>query len=489
MAYFRPYSPSKVLFAIVLGCATTGVAKAQHIWLDPRVDARISLTDNARLTLKDRESDAVINVSAGFNVRVQSKRTQGAIDFSNDYLYYVSDGGTELRQNLFGTIDSEVWKDHLTLGARASVQQQYLDQRGSLSNNFANRTSNRRILQNYTGTAILRGGLRDVADWRVSYRFGLSLTPADNLEDETLTVNFSDTTSHEILASVGSGERFGNFSWRLFGNSSRVIRSLNVNDFRKESGGAELTYKFNRFFAVTGSVHTSSNDFQSEELSQQGFGWEAGFRWTPGRKLDLSVRTGREGQRETWFVSLQHFFSARVDFNGSYQDIITASSLITNDNIQNFRFNEQNGLVDGQGLPIDEADPRFSYSDVDFRRRVAQGTLTWRHKRTQMYFSGNVEWRTFDNDTGTANTWGASTGFNHRINRNTTLSGGLSYRRSRFEGSTRLDNYIEANLDWSKTISKHFSAMIGYKHSERQSNEPGADLEENSLTFYIRGTF
>ncbi|MBV1901963.1 MAG: TIGR03016 family PEP-CTERM system-associated outer membrane protein [Kordiimonadaceae bacterium] len=467
----------------------SAAATAQHIWLDPRAESRLTLTDNALLTLKDRQQDTVLSASAGINIRAEGRKTRAAIDYSVDYLYFISDSSDDIRQQMFGTIDSEVWENHLTLGARASLQQQFLDQRGSLSNSFANRTSNRRLLQTYTGTALLKGGWRDIADWRVNYRFGLSKTPADDLTDETLTSNFSDTTSHEVNASVGSGERFNYMSWRLFANTRRVNRNLDVNNFRYDRAGGELTYKFNRFFSINGSASYSTNDFQSAELSEDGFGWEGGFRWTPGRKLDLAVRAGKEGNRSTWYASLQHFFSARLDFNGSYQDTITANTLITNDNVQNFRFNETAGLVDGSGQPVDESDPHFSYSDIDFRRRVAQGTLTWRHKRTQVFINGSYEWRTFDNGSGTAKSWGGSTGFEHNINRNTLLTGGLSYRRSRFEGSTRLDNYIQADLNWSKTISRYFKAVIGYAHSERQSNQPGADLEENTLTFYLRGTF
>ena len=489
MAKFKPLSLGNAGIVILLSAVYGQAALAQHVWLDPRAESRVTLTDNALLTLTDRQQDAVLNVSGGLNVRVEGKYTKAAIDYSADYLYFLSDGSREFRQQAFGTIDSEVWKDHLTLGARASLQQQFLDQRGSLSNSFANRTSNRRLLQTYTGTAHLKGGMRNIADWRVNYRYGISKTPADDLTDETLTANFSDTTSHEVTASIGSGERYNYFSWRLFGNTRRVNRNLDVNDFRYDKAGGELTYKFNRFFSVNGSAGYSQNDFQSDILSEDGFSWEGGFRWTPGRKLDLSVRTGKEGNRRTWFASLQHFFSVRLDFNGTYQDTITANTLITNDAVQNFRFNEELGLVDGAGQPIDEADPRFSFSDVDFRRRVAKGTLTWRHKRTEAYLNGSYEWRTFDNELGTARSWGASTGFEHNINEDTVLSGGLSYRRSRFEGSTRLDNYIQGDLNWSKTISRYFRAVIGYAHSERQSNQIGADLEENTLTFYLRGTF
>jgi len=477
---------SAVFFLFVIG---THSAFAQHVWIDPRAEGRITLTDNANLTEANRIQDAVLNVSPAINIRVEGARTRAAIDYAFDYLYFLSDGGTDTRHNLFGTLESEVWEDHLTLQGRASMRQQYLDQRGSLSNNFANRTDNRRMLQNYTGTAIMRGGLKDFADWRATYRFGISETPADNLDDDTLTTNFSDTVSHEVTLSLGSGKRFNNFEWRLFADSSRVQRSLDVNDFRNEHAGAELTYKFSRFFSLIGSIGYSRNNFQSEELSEDGLSWEGGFRWTPGRKLDLEVRHGREGKRKTWYGTLRHFFTVRFDFTGSYQDTITANSIITNDSLQDYRFDEDIGIRDGQGLPVDESDPRFSFSDVDFRRRVAQGTFTLRQKRTQWYVSGNMEWRTFDDDSGTARSEGISGGFEHKINEKTSLSGSVGYRRSRFEDQTRVDDFITANLDWTKTVSRYFRIAVGYAHSERQSTEQGSDLEENSLTFYIRGTF
>jgi len=490
LAHFWPYKILNKVFIIGVWLSVSFSALAEERWLlDIRGEARVTFTDNALLTLSDRMPDTVLNVSPGLNARVETRKITAGLDYAFDYFYFITDGSTDLRHKLFGTFDAEVIEDHLNIGARASLREQFIDQRGSISNNFANKTDNRRLIQNYTSTAILKGGMRDIADWRLTYRFGLSRTPADDLTDETLTVNFSDTTSHEMVASVGSGERFNNFEWRAFASSSRIIRSLDVNDFRYERMGGELTYKFNRFFRLIGSANHSKNDFQTEVLSEDGFGWEAGFRWTPGRKLDLTILHGREGLRQTWNGSLQYFFSARLDFNATYQDIISANTIVTNDSLQGFNFDREQGISNNGGLPVDEADPVFTYSDTDFRRRAARGTFTLRQKRTQLYLSGTIERRTFDDNTGTAGSWGVSSGFKRDITERSTISGDVVFRRSSFEGQTRIDNYIQAKLDWSATISRYFKAAIGLSHSERQSNEAGADLEENALTFYLRGTF
>lgn len=471
-------------------------ASAQHIYFDPRAEVRLSATDNANLTETDKVKDGVLNSAIGFNARVDGNRANLAVDYSLDHFLFLSDGGTDYRQNLFGTLDAEVWEDHFTVIGRASLRQQFLDQASSLSGSSANRTDNRRLVQEYTGTGIFRAGLRDFADARLTYRVGITRSPADNLLDETLPVNFSDSTSHEFSGSIDSGDRFRLFQWRLFGDSTRVLRSLDVNDFRRERAGGEVIVKFNRFFQVTGNLNVSSNDLQSEVLSEEGFGWEAGFRWTPGRKLDLSVTYGREGAREIWYASLQHFFSIRLDFTGSYTDTISANAIVSNNNLNSLRFNGQQGIENGAGLPIDETDPNFSFSDTDFRRRAAVGTFTLRQRRTTSYLTGNAEWRTFDDGTGTGRSWGASIGTDHKINEKTSISARLSFRQSLFDNgvvvdtlTSRVDDFIVGNLSWTKTVSKYLRIALSYDHSQRFSNVEGQDLEENVLTFYLRGTF
>lgn len=467
----------------------TTSATAQHVYFDPRAEVRVTATDNANLTETDKVFDGALNTAVGLNMRIDGTRIRAAVDYSLDHFLFFSDFGEEYRQNLFGTLDAEVIKDHFNLIGRASLRQQFLDQRGALSGSAANRTSNRRLVQSYTTTAILKGGIVDFADFRLSYRLGIQESPADNLDDDTLPINFSDSITHDVLASISSGTRFRGFQWRLFASSSRITRSLDVNDFRNERAGAEATIVLNRYLQLIGNVNYSANDFQSAVLSEDGFGWEAGFRWTPGQKLDLSLRYGREGNREVWYAALQHFFSVRLDFNGTYTDTITANNIVTNDNLGSLQFNPEGGIFNGQQRPIDETDPNFSFSDVDFRRRSATGTFTLRGRRTEYFLSGFYEWRTFDDGTGTGRARGLSIGFDHDINEKTQLSSRLSFRQSLFEDGVRVDDFITGNLTWSRSLARNLQFNISYDHSNRLSNVDGQNLQENALTVYLRGIF
>ncbi len=479
--------PLSVLF---LGAVADGqVVHAEHSWFDPRAELKLSFSDNTTLVETDKVSDVVLNLGTGLNTRFEGARTTVAVDYAYDYLYFFRDGVEDHRQGMFGTLDAEVWENHFNVTARAGLRETFLDRGGGVSKSIANRSENRRLIQNYMLGGKLKGSVWDYADWKVGYRLSFMFSPADNLNDTTLTTNFSDTVSHEITASVGSGYRFNKFEWKVAASSSRVQRNLDVNDYLTERLNGELWYKFNRHFSVVGSIGYTRNGFQTAELAADGLAWEVGARWNPGRKLDLSVRRGEEGLRKIWTVQLQHFFNVRWDLKGSYTDTLSANSIVLANNLQSYQFNDENGIIDNQGLPVDESDPNFSLSDVDFRRRLINVVLTRRHKRTQAYLSANKEWRTFDSGDGTASSWGTSLGFKHKITKTSTLSGTLSYRHSRFEDTIRVDEYVIGSLEWSEKLSRYARIAVSYSHSRRLSNEAGADLEENSLTFYLRGTF
>ncbi|WP_262691491.1 TIGR03016 family PEP-CTERM system-associated outer membrane protein [Kordiimonas aestuarii] len=475
-----------LLVAHAMGAAP---AFAQHVWIDPRAESKVTWSDNVDLTNANRKSGTVLNASAGLNTRIEGRRLKGALDYALDYYYFLNDGDTDLRHSMFGVLDAEIWKNHLSMNARANLQQVFLSQNASISHSAANRSDNRRLVQNYTGSALMKGGMRDFADWRVNYRYGLTLTPADNLDDETLTTNFSDSQSHELQASMGSGKRFNNLEWRLFARSTRILRNLDVNDFRTEEAGAELWYKFNRHFSIVGEISRSSNDFQSDTLSEEGLGWEAGFRWTPGRKLDMTVRHGEVGNRKTWTARLQYLFTARLNLSGSYTDTLSSDSIVLNDNLQRYQFDENQGITDGNGLPVDERDPTFTLTDIDFRRQNATALLSLLRKRGRVYISGNWERRTYDDDSGTSSSWGASAGFLHKINKTTNLTGVFSYRQSRFASQLQVDNYIVGNLQWNRSVSRYFKVTVSADHTQRLSNQPGSDLMENAITLHLRGTF
>ncbi|UTW54154.1 TIGR03016 family PEP-CTERM system-associated outer membrane protein [Kordiimonas sp. SCSIO 12610] len=464
--------------------------RQQDYAIEPRLEVGATFSDNVNLQENDRVSDLVLRASPGINLRGNGRRFEGSLDYSADFLWFLNDGDTDIRHNLFGLANAEVVRDHFFLSGRATIQETFLDREEGFSGNIANRSANRQVVQTYTGEARLQGRFNNVANWSIGYELGLTFSPADDLDNENLSTFFSDSVSHEVTALVDSGDRFSNLRWQLFANARRVSRSIDeAGSFRDDRAGVDLTYKLTREFALVGSAGVSNNDFNIFLLDNDGFFWNSGFLWTPSDRLTLTARAGKDGERTTVSGSFFHRLSKRVNIEASYTDELSTNSLILNDNLDTFNFNNQFGIVDGNGRTLNNIDPSFTLSDVDFRRRFGRVRLEWFRKRTTLFVTGDAEWRTFDNNTGTARTLGGSVGYDRNLDRKTTLRVAASYRRTEFENSARVDNFILGSVSWTRRLSRHINLSVSYNYSDRLSNEAGQDIRENAVSAFIRGTF
>ncbi len=462
----------------------------QDYAIEPRIEVGTTFSDNVNLQENDRASDLVLRASPGINLRGKGKRFEGSLDYAADFLWFLSDGDTDVRHNLFGLANAEVIRDRFFLSGRATVQETFLNREDGFSGNIANRSGNRQVVQTYTGEALFQGRFQNLANWSLEYEFGLTFSPADDLDDDSLTTFFSDSVSHEVTALVDSGERFRNIRWQAFANARRVNRSIDeAGSFRDDRAGVDLTYYLTREFALVGSAGISNNDFNIFLLDNDGFFWNAGFLWNPSDRLTLTGRSGRDGGRTTFSGNLFHRLSKRINIEANYTDELSTNSLILNDNLDTFNFNNQFGIVDGNGRTLNNIDPSFTLSDVDFRRRIGSVRLEWFRKRTTFFVTGDAEWRTFDNDTGTARTFGGSVGYDRNLDRKTTLRIAASYRRTEFENSERVDNFILGSVSWTRRLSRHLNVSVAYNYSDRLSNEAGQDIRENAISAFIRGTF
>lgn len=462
----------------------------QKYVIESHIELGTTFSDNVNLQENDRVSDLVLRASPEISLRGKSNRFEGALNYSADFLWFLRDGDTDVRHNLFGLANAEVIRNRFFLSGRATIQETFLDREEGFSGSIANRSANRQVLQTYTGEARFQGRFNNIADWSIGYELGLTFSPADDLDDDSLTTFFSDTVSHEVTALVDSGQRFHNLRWQLSANSRRVDRSINgTGDFEDDRAKFDLTYNFTREFAVVGAVGVSNNEFNTAFLDNDGFFWNAGFLWSPSDRLSLTARAGRDGNRTTYSGNLFHRISRRVNLEANYSDVLSTNSLVLNDNLDTFNFNNQFGIVDGSGRTLSNVDPNFTLSDVDFRQRSGRVRLEWLKKRTTFFVTGDAEWRTFDNNTGTARSFGGSAGYNRNLDRQSTLRITASYRRTEFESSAREDDFILGSVSWTRRLSQHLNLSVAYNYSDRLSNEAGRDIRENAISAFIRGTF
>ncbi|WND02605.1 hypothetical protein QGN29_13720 [Temperatibacter marinus] len=467
------------------------IAAQSIIEIDVRGEWKATYSDNLNLAIdgETKEGGIVLNASPGFDVRLKFAKTEFAIDYWMDYFYFLDDKSTDIRHNLFGTFDTYLFDRKLNISARAGIQQEFIDRQGGYSNSDANRSNNRRTIQNYNTSAQWRSRVFDLANLEMGYRFGQVYSPADDLDDETLTVNFSDTISHNLTGTLSSGKRFHNFEWKVSGNYQRVEKSLIEEDFSEWRYAAEGEFKPNRFISFDFGYGIRGNNAQTDKLDLDNRFWSYGVSLKPGPKLNLSFNREDLGSRNYDTLSVYYQITSRVNFRLTHSVDFTSNALGLADRLQQTNFEQEFGIDDGTGLPVDDSDISFSLSDIDYEQYIWNGTLTWNKKRDSFYFTGNRERRVFDADIPNSWSWGGSAGWERQINRLTTISATVSYRKNFIDGGNRIDEYKTGAVDWQKTLSKYFKAALSYAYTRRSSTDPTGNLSENAITFYLRGTF
>ena len=486
---FLVIAASVALSACITGSQTTNPNDNLRFAFEPRGEVTLTLTDNANLTESNRVGDAVLGITPGFNFRRRGPRLEASVDYSYNYLTFLESGETDGRHNLFGLVDLDVWRNRLAVEFRGSLQQTFLNRQAGLSGSIANISENRRLVQTYSTGLNFNTDIRDWVDVNTRYQFAIQLSPADNLDDPTITSNFSDTVSHDLTHSLSTGERFNRFFARGSVSVRRAIRSLDVNNFRDDRALAEAGYRFSEAFRVRGGVGWAVNDLQLAVNQEDGFTWDVGFDWTPSRRTSLSASYGREGSRQTTTIDFETEPTRRTRFIARYTDQIQAVAFELADGVENLSFDEDFGIVTSQGLPASTANPVFTLNDVDFRQKAASATLQWNHRRDAYFINGTYEERTFDDGSGTSITWGVSQSLRHSINPREEVTLSSSFRRNEFEGGERVDDNWRASVEYRKTFSRFFIGAMTYSYSYRNSSVQGGDLLENALTFYLRATF
>lgn len=478
---------------MVSACITGSQSPNQNdrlrLAFEPRAEASASFTDNVTLTDTNRQSDIVLGVSPGISIRRQGPRLTASLDYSVDLLYFINSDETDDRQNLFGLINLEVIEDHLQFEGRASLRETFVDRSGGLSGSIANLSSNRQLVQTYTGTSTYQTRLANWADINTRYTFTAQFSSADDLDDTTQTINFSDTQSHDFVHEVSTGERFGRLNIRAQLAARRVFRSLDVNNFRDDTAFLEVGYRVKRNFNIRASAGYAENNLVFFNNQEDGLLWNAGFTWNPSRRSALSVDLGREGNRSTANINFNFQPTRRITVTGRYLDQIQAVTFELAQGVQSLEFDEDFGVVTQGGLPASSINPTFTLSDVDFRQKIFSITAQWRNRRNRYFINASSEERRFDDGSGTSETWGVSQGLVHQINPRDEISVSSSFRRNIFETGDRVDDFYRATIEYKSVLSRFFIGAVTYNFSYRNSNVQTADLLENSLTLYLRVAF
>ena len=470
----------------------------------PTLNNSATFTDNVKQSANNRESALILSVTPGFTlVSKGSRRVQASVGYGlSGVARFGGDNSTDLNHNLSATGKAELVEDFLFLDGTARISQELISLLGSPSDANTN-SSNRATVGTYSFSPYVQKRLGTFATAQARYTHSGAIF-GDNAG--------SNIASDALTASLGSGSRFNDFNWGLNYSLRKAEYADNgttrAGNATFESTSATLGYALSRKFRVFTTVGRDSNDFINASQSNGNF-YTAGFGWSPSRRTSLDASAGKRFLGNTFALSLlhrSHFSNWNIKYSEDVSDISqqfltrgaifayawkcgnSPQPLFTNDFSPPINGVNCTPVVAFQSLNRSIAQGVFIIKDLTAsvawsKGRVGAGLNVFDTRRNYLVLT-NLEDRT----------QGISGNANYRLTPQTRVTTTLTFTNNQvpagFSGlkMDRDDNIYTASIGIDHRFDSKVTGVLTLRRQQRESNDPAASFDENSITasLYMR---
>lgn len=479
----------------------------------PTLSSRATFTDNVKQSASNRESALILSVTPGFTlVSKESRRVQARVGYGlSGVARFGDDKSTDLNHNLSAVGKAELVEDFLFLDGTARISQELISLLGSPADANTN-SSNRATVGTYSFSPYIKKRLGTFATAHARYTHSGAIF-GNNAG--------SNIAANALSASLASGTRFNDINWSL-NYSLREAEYANRGTTRAssstfESMSATLGYALSRKFRVFGTVGRDSNDFINASQSNGNF-YTAGFGWSPSRRTSLDASAGKRFLGNTYslsFLHRSHFSNWNIKYSENVSDIsqqfltdvgkaylvcpdVLGTYYITPDLTQpgcvallSSAFIIQNrdkfGFTDEQLVDAGIANSSIARGIYLIKNltagvawskgRIGAGLNVFDTRRNYLLLT-NLEDRT----------QGIRSNAHYRLTPQTRMTTTLAFTNNQvpagFSGLTmdRDDNVYTASIGLDHRFDSKVTGALTLRHQQRDSNDPAASFDENSIT-------
>lgn len=483
----------------------------------PTLNSSATFTDNVKQSADNRESGLILSVTPGFTlVSEGSRRVQATVGYGvSGIARFGGDQSTDLNHNLSAMGKAELIEDFLFLDGTARISQELISLLGSPADANTN-SSNRATVGTYSFSPYFKKRLGTFATAQARYTNSGAIF-GDNA--------VSNIAANALTASLESGTRFNDIDWSL-DYSLREAEYADTGTTRAssstfESTSATLGYALSRKFRVFATVGRDSNDFINASQSNGNF-YTAGFGWSPSRRTSLDVSAGKRFLGNTFalsFLHRSHFSNWNIKYSENVSDIsqqfLTGANLpysvcqrssgeyyLTPDlnqpgciGLSTFVIQNKDklGLTDQELVSAGIANSSIARGvyliksltagSAWSKGRAGAGLNIFDIRRNYLLLT-NLEDRT----------QGISGNANYRLTPQTRVTTTLTYTNNQvpagFSGLTmdRDDKIYTTSIGLDHRFDPKVTGALILRHQQRDSNDPAASFDENSITasLYMR---
>lgn len=467
---------------IALSAAAAYPALAR-VEVTPRITARATWTDNVNLDRAGRESDVVLSAEPGLNIEANSNRLNGTIDYAPTVLVFLDNTSeTDVRQYLSANMTGEVLRETMFVDFGGAIGQRFASLDGPVTSSEFNFSTNRRTVQNYFVRPRLTRDFGSFAEASANYIFSYSdIGNPSGVQDR-----FSNSSRHGGSVVINSGSAFNRLGWSLRGEYDNVERRRIAARFEDYLARGEVSLALSRQLTLLASGGYEKTE-DATLADRNGAVWDAGFRWRPGPRTDLSFRGGRRFGSETFTGSLSYQLSEESSIRASYVDEIDIDNRLFNSRLIGSDIGQGGIPVDSNGVPLPVFGDDISLTDNAFRRRAASLSMAYGQRRINYSLRGFFERRTFDVAIPDEEVYGGTGGVAYNMGRGQSVSVDANYRRTKFDDGRRND-FWGVGARYEARINASASAFVSARHST-SSNRFRQDFGSNSVSVGVTATF
>jgi len=473
----------KLLLMACAGVALTTVCTPAAFAADwvfgPYVGITEQYTDNAFSTAENTKDDLITSLNTGFTLNGEGNRVQLASEYDLSYDIYAKNSELNgFRHNLLASGDAELVSEHLFIQSQIAFTEETLSRSGSTT--FVDRTvsSDRtRVLNTRISPYYIQdfgGNATGLAQYTYS-RVDFFETDVGSSTDDP-----SNSQTHEVNLSLGSGRDFNRTTWllELLGVDSEVEGG---DDLQRGTFLASGQMPINKFVALLGTA--GWDEFNGENIDNQsisGYFVGGGVRLTPGPRTDFSIQFGHRYGRGIADMDLTYLISSEAAFTASYTvDIATAGQSLANTDV-----------LDRDG---DLVNPNFTstgYVDAITKAKTLSTGLRGTKGRNTYSATASYVQRDFLSDGTNDEVVAVDGSYSRQLSSQLEMSLLAGYSEvldAEVDGTRDTAVYGQAALNYQ--FNESLSGSLTYGYFDRDSETDTDDLRENNVSVSLRKTF
>ena len=273
-----------------------GIALRRSWEITPYVSLTQTFTDNVLLNDSNKVSDLILILAPGIQIRADSVRLKGSLNYSRRENFYTNDNGRDTGQNSLdarGTL--EAIEDRLFLDVSGTISQQAISAFGTQSTSTTTVNPNQTETLNLQISPYLKGMVSDYATYEARYRSNTT---------ETKAGLSSDYHNQDWSLNLRSAMPVFGVDWSLLGQMSSADFGTG-SPRESETFRGEFSYRLSTQLKLRAALGVEANNYLTSE-SQSYSSNNIGIDWALSERSKISITKGSEYFGDSHAVVLEH---------------------------------------------------------------------------------------------------------------------------------------------------------------------------------------